>query len=119
MDQALGMFFAHQVAMKMYHFQTTSAAAHKAVDAYSSTFAANFDKFMEVYQGEFGTVETSKLSINVTTVNDKTVRLHLDKVVEFMRGLEVDGEALPTEISAIRDEMIAELQKLKYLLTFK
>lgn len=113
------MFFAHQIAMKMYHFQTLRFGAHKAADDYMTGFLANFDKFMEVFQGEYGTVDVQKLTLNVNLVTDKTVATHLDKVVAFMRALDVDGRPLPAELAAIRDEMVSAAQKLKYLLTFQ
>jgi hypothetical protein len=119
MEKTIGTFFAHQIAMKMYHFQTKSFGAHKAADEYLAGFATNFDKLMEVLQGEFGTVEIQKLSLNVSLVTDETVISHLNRVIDFMRQLKVDGEELPSEIVTIRDDMISEAQKLKYLLTFK
>jgi hypothetical protein len=118
MDKFLGTFFAHQIAMKMFHFQTQSYGAHKAADDYLNTFATNFDKMMEVFQGEYGGFDVNKISLNVQMVDDKTIGAHLDKVIAFMRS-PLEYVELPAEIAAIRDEMIAEIQKLKYLLGFK
>jgi hypothetical protein len=113
----LGTFFGHQIAMKMFHFQTKSYGAHKAVDAYADTFGNNFDRFMEVAQGELGDLKSLKqLSLKVNLVTDQTVMTHLDVMIEFLRAIELNGEALSSELDGVRGEMVAEIQKLKYLL---
>lgn len=116
----LATFFGHQIALKMFHLQTKRYGAHKASDAYAETFADNFDRFMEVAQGELGEIKTSKkLSLKVNLVTDDTIVAHLDRMVDFLRGLEVGDQELSSELDTIRGDMIKEIQKLKYLLRFE
>jgi len=113
----MGTFFGHQIALKMFHFQTKRYGAHKAVDTYLDTFGNNFDRFMEVAQGELGEFKVMKqISLKVNLVTDETVITHLDVMIDFLTKVESHGDALSSELSGIRSEMVAEIQKLKYLL---
>jgi len=114
----LPFFFRHQLLLKLFHFQTKSYGAHKASDAYLSGFLANMDKFMEVAQGEFGTVTNPGIYIDAQALTDDTIVSELDAFVRIMHKL--DPIVLPHPgLQAIRDELIADASQLKYLLTFK
>ena len=109
-------FFEHQTLLKMYHFQTKLYGAHKAVDAYLILFAQNMDRFMEAAQGEFGRLKNGKINISLTTVTEKTVDKELKKFISIL------DKKIPhscPDLLAIRDEMVADVQQLRYLLTFK
>ncbi len=110
-------FFQHQLTMKMYHFQTKSYGAHKAADAYLIKYGANLDLFMEAWQGANGRLTNNEVVIRFNTVNDNNVVAHLDDMVNFL--LQLSSGNLSSELAAIRDNMVADLQQLKYLLTFK
>ncbi len=118
LEKSLEHFFSHQIKLKLYHFQTNSYGAHKASDAYLTEFLANFDLFMEVAQGIYGKLETSELNISFETLNDNSIMNELDDFVEMLAQLSqyIVGN---TDLLNIKDEMIAEANKLKYLLTFK
>lgn len=108
-------FFQHQLTMKMYHFQTNNYGAHKAADKYLVKYAANFDRFMEVWQGANGRLANNNIQVKFNTVNDDTVTIHLNNMVDFL----INMNDLTVDLSTIRDEMVADIQQLKYLLTFK
>ena len=109
--------FEHQLTLKMYHFQTTNYGAHKASDTYLITYTANLDRFMEVWQGQYGRVDDKQVRVNFNTVNDNTIIQHLDSMVTFLGSL--NNGQMSIDLAAIRDEMVANIQQLKYLLTFK
>ena len=111
----LATFFQHQLTVKMYHFQTKRYGAHKAADAYLVKYTANLDQFMEVWQGEAGTVKDTDLVVNVKTYNDSNIAQHLNSVAAFLNSF----NKLSTELKAIRDVMLADLQQFKYLLIFE
>lgn len=120
MKQVLETFFEHQIIMKMYHFQTKNYGAHKASDDYLAKHLANFDKFMEVWQGFAGKSHDRNFDIKVVTKSDKTIITHLDSTIGFLDQLfSTRKEELSPELANLEDEMIADLQQLKYLLTFK
>ena len=108
-------FFQHQLTMKMYHFQTKNYGSHKAADGYLIKYALNFDRFMEVWQGQNGTVNNKEIHVNFLTANDENISKHLDDMITFLTSL----PDLTVDLLAIRDEMVADIRQLKYLLTFK
>lgn len=126
-DAILNFFFAHQTQIKMYHFQTLRWGRHKASDAYLCKFCANFDRFMEAYQGASGKVETNQLKVNLNMFKDgadgspDAVIKHLDDFIAGLRGkltnyINEQKNGAPEGLLAIRDEMIADAQQLIYLI---
>lgn len=118
LEKILLLFFRHQIKIKMFHFQTHTYGGHKASDAYLETFTNKLDKFMEVGQGICGKFQTQKINININTLNDTTINDELDQFVKLLR--EFDGVMSKyTELLNLRDELIADAEQFKYLLTFK
>lgn len=118
LEQILLLFFRHQIKIKMFHFQTQTYGAHKASDAYLETFTNKLDKFMEVGQGICGKFQTQKVNIQINTLNDTSINDELDQFVKTLR--EFDGIMKKcTELLNLRDELIADAEQFKYLLTFK
>lgn len=116
-NELVKYFFHHQITLKMYHFQTKSYGAHKTSDIYLTSHNLLMDKFMEVAQGIYGTIDIKTIDINVTCVDDNSIIKHLDKFCNTLNAL--DGRIKEISLINLRDEMVAEAQQLKYLLTFK
>lgn len=117
LEAYLKFFFRHQIQLKLLHFQTNSYAIHKATDSYLSGFADNMDKFMEVAQGVYGKLNIQQLKFEFDVVNNATIVDELQKFIKFMGELTSKFANEPA-LLAIRDEIVAEAQKLVYLLTF-
>lgn len=117
-EALLCLSFNHQLQMKMYHFQTLEYGAHKAVDSYLSKFTDNLDKFMEVAQGIFGKFKIKYLDIKFETLNDQNIVENLNKFINILRNCDQFINTY-TELTNIRDEMVGDINQLKYLLTFK
>jgi hypothetical protein len=117
-NELLKAFFLHQTTMKMLHFQTEFYGAHKAIDEYLEKFGGNFDRFMEVSQGIFGTTDLKKFDIKVKTQTDKSVDKNLKDFADLLTDLSKSHDAHP-DLLAVRDEMLADVNQLRYLLTFK
>lgn len=107
--------------LKIYHWQTKSYAQHKAFgDAYDSLDEL-VDAFVEVFIGKYGSIEnTDGYNVKLSDYSEKSVITFIDKMIEFcnvdmIRPLK-DSD---TDLLNIRDEMLATLNKLKYLLTLK
>jgi hypothetical protein len=118
MNKTLKAFFLHQLTIKMYHFQTKGYAAHKASDAYLVKFLANADQFMEVAQGKFDTTNLKSFDVKVETVTDKTIKTNLKQFAKILEKMSDDYKG-HADILAIRDVMLADVNQLIYLLTFK
>jgi hypothetical protein len=113
----LKVFFQHQLQIKMYHFQTKKYGAHKACDKYLKKFRSNLDRFMEVAQGAFSKFKIESIEINFETVDDVSINSELDKFVKLCRSLDHNFKDY-SELINIRDEIIADVEQFKYLLTF-
>ena len=104
------VFFEHQIQIKMLHFQTKDYGAHKELDTYLQKFLTNFDKYMEVSQGISGRLKLTKLDIQISTT---------PKLNDFIRIINKSKNQVSSDLSAILDDMTADVNQLKYLLTFK
>lgn len=119
--------FAHQIKIKMFHFQTPSYAAHKATDKYLQKFAANFDRFMEVAQGirEFGgrdrKIATQRINLDVDMMKttDELCQYLESFIKDVLDTVFLRSSVKQSGLMAIRDEMVADAQQLVYLLHFE
>ena len=73
---------------------------------------------MEVLQGQFGTINTTSVKINITAKTDDHIIQHFDDMIAFLIDLKVNNNNLSPDLLAIRDQMIADLQQIKYLFSF-
>jgi len=118
LNKLLEVFFAHQIKLKMYHFQTKNYGAHKASDKYLEKFDANFDRFMEVAQGLYSKVTNTNLNFNIKMVTDSTINQEIENFANVLNN-DVSFYKQNSDLLAIRDEMLADVNQLKYLLTFE
>lgn len=110
----VSILFHHQLAIKMFHFQTTKYGAHKAADDYLVKFEDNLDRFMEIYQGENGRIKDAQISVNFITLNDSTIDNHLVTMANYLENM----KSLSSGLSNVKDDMVSDLQQFRYLLTF-
>jgi len=110
--------------IKLYHWRTSSFATHKATDEAYASLNTNVDKFVEVMLGK---------GPNRVTLHMKSIPLHeCVKESEFKREVEkfksflVELESMKgirgmsnSDLINIRDEILADMNQLLYLLTFK
>ena len=105
--------------MRIFHWQTMSFAEHKAFGKIYENLSDLIDSFVEVcmakhgrpdFGGEFVIPQFDYKSINVDQ--------YINSMIEFLISLDnVYSETLDSDILNIRDEMLAEANRLKYLLT--
>ena len=114
-DAVLQRMFAHQILLKMVHFQTRLFARHKAVDDYLETFADQFDRFFESLQGIQGRLRSTELRFRLRTLRDEEL---LDYLAWFRDRVLLRMPFRAPELVNIRDEMAASVDKLAYLLSF-
>lgn len=110
--------FLHQIQLKMLHFQTKKYAIHKSVDMYLGKFNTNFDSFMEVAQGISGKLTLKEINIFIPTLNDENVLSSLNDAVKMLKSINPKLKDF-SELTTINDQMLADIQQLKYLLTFE
>lgn len=120
------MFLEMLMMVKLFHWKTHSYATHKATDELYGSLNDNIDSFIEVLLGKTGS--------RIDLMSNKTISLYdLDSQEKFKTKIEsfksylVDlnnNKMLTTTMSNpdlfnIRDEILANLNKFLYLLTFK
>jgi len=109
----------HQVVMKLFHFQTEQYGAHKASDSYGEKFASTMDKFLEIAQGIYGKITLKKFSLTGSSHTDENIVKHLEGIIILLRSKIDDILGEYTQLINIRDELVGDVEQLKYLLTFK
>jgi len=109
----------HQIVMKLFHFQTTTYGAHKASDAYLEKFSGLMDQFLEVAQGIYGKVSLSRYAVSGNTHKNETINTHLNGMISYLKTKINTILSNYTELINLRDELLSDLEQLKYLLTFQ
>lgn len=107
--------------LHVFHWQTDSGWHHaKLGEAYAELDELT-DRFVEVFMGKYGKI-TSKdgYSIQLDNITDTKPETFIDSNIKFLTE-DVTKLVKPedTDLLNIRDEMLGELNKLKYLLTQK
>jgi len=113
-----------QNQLKVYHWQTKgkgSYGQHKALDEIHATFVDLIDEFIEVFMGKYGRIKGPyKIDLNdfesINTINefvDKSISYFINDLPNKLNKNE------DTDLLNIKDEMLAALNKLKYLLTLE
>ena len=119
------VFFEMFLMVKLFHWKTSSYAAHKATDDLYTKLNANMDSFIEVLLGKSG--------LRIDLMGTKSIRLidlssaeSFKKEIEAFKGYLVslnDNSTMKrmsnTDLYNIRDTILGDLNQLLYLLTFK
>lgn len=115
-------FFTLQQQFKVLHWQTKSYARHKAYDDIYSELGGLIDEFVEIYMGKYGRVEFNSGEGSIVLKNTNNLQLNdfLKENLEWLKSL--NGKLKPendSDLLNLRDEMMGQINKLKYLLTLK
>lgn len=118
MDKIVLNILSFQNKMKVFHWQTKSYARHMAYGGIYDTIGDLLDTFVEVYQGKYGRLEFDE-SIEIVNMADMKIQEVLSDFCDLliMDITEKLDEEKDTDLLNIRDEMLAEVNKLKYLLS--
>ncbi len=118
MQQYINELLQIQQQLRVFHWQTKSYARHVAYGEAYSSLSDLIDSFVEVHMGKYGRFVLAEESIEIRNLNDATLGEFLNATVNFLCScsLQLDPKA-DTDLLNIRDEMLAVVNKLKYLLT--
>ena len=105
--------------LHVYHWQTESYAAHQAFGQAYDAIDDLMDRFVEVFMGKYGRVASKGgFDIELANLTDKKPLEFIDGVIDYLTNeLPKSLKDTDTDLLNIRDEILGELNKLKYLLT--
>jgi len=111
-------FLKIQNQIRIFHWQTTSYAQHKAFDKAYKNLGDQIDEFVEVFMGKYGRSKAS-LSYNIELENISENFLEvIDGYISYLINITDELDPIQdTDLLNIRDAMLGELNRLKYLLT--
>ena len=111
--------------IKLFHWKTHSFATHKATDELYDSLNENIDKFIEVLLGKTGS-RIDLLRNKTITLIDLNSQEQLESKIGYFKNYLVglnNYKSLSlmtnTDLLNIRDEILGDLNKFLYLLTFK
>jgi hypothetical protein len=110
-----------QQQLRFLHWQTKSYAKHQAYGGIYSELDGLIDSFVETCMGKHGRPSYSGgYTLEGQDIDELSIQEFVDSSVSFLIGLteKYDGK-VDTDLLNIRDEMLGEFNKLKYLLTLK
>ena len=106
--------------IKVYHWQTESFAEHKAFGDTYDELTELIDEFMEVFMGRYKRIKSdSEFKISLRNHSNDCSNI-IQAYIDVLRDDITKGVSdKDTDLLNLRDEMMGQLNKLKYLLTLK
>jgi hypothetical protein len=109
-----------QNQLKVWHWQTESYAQHQALGKAYDELGESIDEFIEVFQGKYARIKAKDIFKIDLKNYDGNMVVFINKNIQYLVGMDKGlEEGYNDELLNIRDEMVATLQQLKYLLTLK
>jgi hypothetical protein len=108
-----------QNEIRLHHWGTNSYASHQALGGLYEGLDGLIDQFTETFIGINGKDEVYSISsLTLNGAKKTTANSVLDSLEEYLsQEMEKEQETNHTSLLNIRDEMLALVQKTKYLLT--
>lgn len=118
----VNFFFNMREQIKLYHWQTHSFARHKATDDLLDALDKTIDEYVEVYMGRYGRprMASRNNTIRIQNMNEKMATRFVKQCITYLQGPLVKKLApTDTDLINLRDEMLADLNKVTYLFTLQ
>jgi hypothetical protein len=122
MATIMSTFLGIESQLKVLHWQTGSYAKHKAFGKIFGSFSDLVDSFIEIYMGKYGKIalDGPEDAIQLSNIGEIIVEEFIDTVIEYLISFSDQlDDRKDSDLLNLRDEMIAEFNKLRYLLTLK
>lgn len=117
------MFLIMLNTIKLYHWRTYSYATHEATDDLYADLNKYVDEFVEVMMGKMDN-RNKILNINLVNINIHHNNNDFKKEIEYYKNflINLDNHFKSkgdSDLLNIRDEILASLNKILYLMTLK
>jgi hypothetical protein len=111
----IGTLMQSRNQVHIYHLQTESYAAHKALQGYYEDIVDLIDGLVESYQGRYGILRGYKMA--GTIKEDNNVVIYFEGLCKFVESIRTQ---LPQDsyIQNQIDEVVALIESTKYKLKF-
>jgi hypothetical protein len=110
-----------QNQFRFLHWQTFGDAKHKSYGKTYESLGDLIDDFAEAMMGKYGRPEFEpEFIITFQNLSSMSLQNFMDGITEFLVGMtdQLDSR-YDTDLLNLRDEMLLQISKLKYLLTLK
>jgi len=111
------------MSVKFYHWRTSSYSTHKATDELYGDLNDNIDEFTETLMGAMGKRIAAPDTLHLTIPSDnKHMGALIDKSIKLLSEhnfahITKVYHTSTTDLMNLRDEMVGQLHKTKYLLS--
>jgi len=117
------VFMETLVMVKLFHWKTHSFATHKATDELYSSLNEHFDDFIEVLLGKTGDrinlMRHKSIPLIDLDSQDK-IKSKMESFINYLASFSNNKTIMNnTDLLNIRDEILGDVNKFLYLLTFK
>jgi len=105
---------------QIFHWQTNKMKDHKTFDDFTEDFKEIGDKLIEVIQGKYGRITLSdETKLPIRNIQEIEPYNFTENCISFFNILKNNIFSNDDEIISLLDEIVANLQQLKYLLSFE
>jgi hypothetical protein len=108
-----------QQQIRIFHWQSDTYAQHKAFGKLYENLDGLVDDFIETYMGIFGKSKpTNQFTFVLDPLSEVNLNHALNNFDSYLKDMNYELED-HTDLLNIRDSMLGEVNKLRYLLTLK
>lgn len=106
--------------LKLYHWKTSSFARHKGTDKFLEKFDDKLDEFVEVMSGSRGEKVHDSFTLKFKTLTDKNAENYVKGFRDWVSGkLPELLHEHETDLLNLKDEILANVNRLLYIMTLK
>ena len=122
-DKNIALLAMHGLSLRdqihLFHWQTEVGDMHTALGNFYNEFLEQLDGLMEVVMGKYGRFSVNSLGspAPLQDLQEADVEGLIERYVQIFEGYKDTTFSNDPEIVNIIDEIVASIQKLKYLLT--